>query len=241
MNLLVIETSGQPCGAALMADGQVVAERLVADPMQLLRNLTAEVVEMLAQRSLSLRDIDVFGVDQGPGTFTGLRIGVMTAKTWAHTLQKPLVGVCSLDALAHAHGRGGEPVLTVVRSRFGTAYARVYAGSEIVAPADGGIACGDMAGIARLTAAAGISAVRVVGDALSRHAVELATELASAGVAATMGPGAAPSPAQLATLAAARADRGEFTDAMAAVPTYVAPPPAKPNLRTGSFAAGTGG
>jgi tRNA threonylcarbamoyladenosine biosynthesis protein TsaB len=241
MNLLAIETSGHECGAALMADGQMVAERRVADPMQLLRNLTSEVIEMLAQQSLTLGDVDIFAVDLGPGTFTGLRIGVMAAKTWAHTLRRPLVGVCSLDVLAHANGPGNDRLLTVVRSRFGTAYARVYTGGQVVAPADGGIACADMAGIARMVAEAGVGTIHAVGDALARHAAELATELGSVGVAATMGWGVAPSPTQLAALAAVRAARGEFTDAMAAVPLYVAPPPARPNLRIGSSAADIGG
>lgn len=241
MNLLAIETSGHECGVALLADGQVVAERRVADPMQLLRNLTAEVVDLLAEGSISLRDIDVFAVDLGPGTFTGLRIGVMTAKAWAHILRKPLVGVCSLDVLAHAHGSKDAATLTVVRSRFGTAYARIYSAGAVVAPADHGIACADMAGVARLAADAGISAVRVVGDALARHTAELEAELAALGVAATMGWSAAPSPVDLAALASVRAAHGDFADALAASPLYVAPPPARPNLRTGSSVAGTGG
>jgi tRNA threonylcarbamoyladenosine biosynthesis protein TsaB len=75
---------------------------------------------------MALRDIDAFAVSIGPGSFTSLRIGIATAKAFAHALRKPLTGVPTLDALAEGlHGTPGLicPVLT---ARAQEVYASFY-------------------------------------------------------------------------------------------------------------------
>jgi tRNA threonylcarbamoyladenosine biosynthesis protein TsaB len=91
----------------------------------------------LAQRALdavgaTFDDVTRIGVGVGPGTFTGLRIGVATARALAQSTGAPLAAVSTLDALAEAAG-GERPVLAVLDARRGEAFAAAYVGSERVA------------------------------------------------------------------------------------------------------------
>lgn len=65
--------------------------------------LTPMVAEVMSDGGVSIDDIDRFAVDVGPGRFTGLRVGITTARTLALATERPLVGVTSLEALAAAH------------------------------------------------------------------------------------------------------------------------------------------
>ena len=72
------------------------------------------------------RDVELIAVSQGPGSFTGLRVGLTCAKTMAMLLDKPLVGVCSLDAMAENAPADALNILTVVDARRGQVYAARY-------------------------------------------------------------------------------------------------------------------
>ncbi|MGH2912448.1 MAG: tRNA (adenosine(37)-N6)-threonylcarbamoyltransferase complex dimerization subunit type 1 TsaB [Solirubrobacteraceae bacterium] len=105
---------------------------------------------LLADAELAWGDIERIAVGVGPGTFTGLRIGVATARGLAQSLGVGLVGVSSLRALAHASafidsdvlgddgawGKGGARVLSVIDARRGEVFAAAYQGEiELIAPA----------------------------------------------------------------------------------------------------------
>src|SRR5262249_35815964 len=108
MLILAVETTADLCSLAIR-DGQgTLVERAFRHRMHLLERLLPDVDELLADAGVALEEIEGFAVGIGPGSFTGVRIGVATVKTWADVLQKPVVGVLSLDAVAAEYAGAAE-------------------------------------------------------------------------------------------------------------------------------------
>jgi tRNA threonylcarbamoyl adenosine modification protein YeaZ len=98
--LMAIEATGAVCGVALVQDGALAGAVRLAHGMNLSGSLLHGAEWLLGRRGLSLAQVDAFAVDVGPGAFTGLKIGVMLAKSWAHALGKPLIAVSAFEACA---------------------------------------------------------------------------------------------------------------------------------------------
>lgn len=128
MTFLALDTSGTFCVLALAEDdGSVRAASVFQSKRSLSRRLLGEVDGLLTRNSLTLADMTAFAVGLGPGSFTGVRVGVTTAKTLAQVLEKPLVGVGTLDAYAAVLSGLESAVLPVLPSRRGEVYAAMYA------------------------------------------------------------------------------------------------------------------
>lgn len=98
---LSLDTSTLSCSLALVArDGSAVEEVVLGPPHRQSDVLPRAIEELLARHRVALSSLDGFVVGLGPGSFTGLRIGLATLKGLAWALEKPLVGVSSLAALA---------------------------------------------------------------------------------------------------------------------------------------------
>ena len=100
MKILSIDTSTATCTVGLVAGPDVVAESVDHSGRTHARHIMRMLDETLNQAAMSLEDVDGFGVITGPGTFTGLRIGISTVQGMAYALSKPVAGITSLDALA---------------------------------------------------------------------------------------------------------------------------------------------
>lgn len=98
--ILNIETTTTACSVALSKDGHCWIVRESSDKANHAERLTLFIEEIFEQAQLSIKDIDAVAVSKGPGSYTGLRIGMSTAKGICYTLDKPLIAVDTLQALA---------------------------------------------------------------------------------------------------------------------------------------------
>lgn len=129
MRLLALETTGDVCSISAVQDGKPVVALTFAHEMQLSTRLIPFIDHVLRTAGWGMAEIDAFAVGLGPGSFTGTRVGVMTAKTFAQVHAKPIVGVCSLDVLAAEYTFiPHQVVCAVIPARKGEVYACVYEG-----------------------------------------------------------------------------------------------------------------
>jgi tRNA threonylcarbamoyladenosine biosynthesis protein TsaB len=124
--LLAIDTATQFASVALYDADAVWAEHTWHSADSHTVELMPVLDRMLAQQRLSPRDLTGIVVSLGPGSFTGLRVGVSVAKGLAFAASIPLVGVPTLDALAYAHASRGLPLWAVVRAGRGRICAGFY-------------------------------------------------------------------------------------------------------------------
>jgi tRNA threonylcarbamoyladenosine biosynthesis protein TsaB len=104
MIVLGIETSTAVCAAGLFIEGKPEIERSLIESHVHSEKLLTLVQEVVAEASLSLRDVHVVAISSGPGSFTGLRIGFSTAKGLCFALNRPLVTVPTFEAISLAVG-----------------------------------------------------------------------------------------------------------------------------------------
>lgn len=120
MLMLSIESSAKAASVALTRDGELIAQYTQCSGLTHSRTLLPMIEDMLKNTEIAAGDIDAIAVAQGPGSFTGIRIGVSTVKGLAWALDKPCIGVSTLEAMAwHGVSAGGLicPVMDARRSQ----------------------------------------------------------------------------------------------------------------------------
>lgn len=212
--------------AVVSADGVCLAARAKTAARHS-ANLLGLVDEALRQAGVSVGALRAIACGAGPGSFTGLRVGLAVAKGLALPTGVPLVLVSSLEALACDLAEGlAAPavVLPCIDAGKGQVYARVYDVTPGQTPrsrgeSDWAIAPSELAAVAEMAAAG--APLLVGGSGLDRYLETLRGALGSDRVRPEV---AGPSALAVARLAAQRLDRGEQDDIASAVPRYGRPP-----------------
>lgn len=110
---------------AVMDEARILGEYSLSQEMSHSERLVPMIDEMLAGLNLKIKDIDLYGVAIGPGSFTGLRIGVATVKAFAHMFDKPIIGVPTIEALAF-NLPYNEVVVPMIDARRNRVYTGIY-------------------------------------------------------------------------------------------------------------------
>lgn len=139
MRVLLIDTALSLCTAAVFDDVQCVAVRSESMVKGHQERLAGFVRDVVAESGAGFDALERIGVTTGPGSFTGLRVGLAFAQGFGAALDRPVVGVSTLDALAASVPSDGtvhEAVAALIDARRGQVYARFWRHGIAVGPAE---------------------------------------------------------------------------------------------------------
>ena len=127
MRILSLSTAEQGCSLAVFENKALVCEEYWADKQTHSKRVLAMVENLLACRAgWGVSEIDGFIAAKGPGSFTGLRIGISVIKGLAYAVSKPDAGVSSLDGIAYRFSAASVPVCVMMDARRNEVYCAVY-------------------------------------------------------------------------------------------------------------------
>ncbi len=241
MLVLGISTATAQVGCAIGGHEGILASFQSSKGRRHAETLAPAIEFLTAQAHVPLREISAVAVDVGPGLFTGLRVGISTAKALASTLRVPMVGVTSLDLLAFPVRWSDRRIVSVVDARRGEVffsfYRQVPGGVQRLSPHRVGSPaelCSEIEAVGGEVLAVGDGAIRYRDDLAELTRVEVGD-----------GSLAFPSPGSLVELAHARALREDFVQPWELEPVYLRKADAEINWqvreRPGEGAGGRGG
>jgi tRNA threonylcarbamoyladenosine biosynthesis protein TsaB len=221
--ILGIESATAQVGCAVGGHEGVLASAHSARSRRHAESLTPSIEFVCSQARIELADVGAIAVDVGPGLFTGLRVGVATAKALAQALRVPVIPISSLDLLAYPARFTDRVIAAVIDARRGELFSALYrsvpGGVQRITEPQVGTPDGLRAELQALG-----EDVLVVGDGALRYADDLSdvvkVEVCTHGLAH-------PSARDLVLLAHARALREEWVQPWQVAPTYLRKPDAE--------------
>lgn len=224
MLLLAVDTATRAGSLAVLRDGQLAGEISTASDETYSSRLFRQCSFLLQELHLEIQNFDFFAVNAGPGSFTGLRVGLTAVKAWAEVFSKPIIAVRGLEAVAAQASNSSEDgfIAPLLDAHRGQIYAALYQfqGSRLAA-VDADQVCTADEFLTRIAGRAETAPVRFVSpspeilhsildDWITKRGLPWSTRKAS--------PVLAPI---IARLAAERATRGDVTDSLRLDANYV--------------------
>ena len=217
MIVLGIDTSGY-ANAVGVADGdQILADSVFLARTDSLEKIISNIDSVLKEAGLRLEDVQGFGVGLGPGSWTGIKVGVTVAKILAYSTGKPVCGVPTLEVLAYsARNNRGQICPIIYAGTKDTVYAAFYRSQNGAVSRVGDYYVGDLPGLSKMVKE---STVIVASEAESyRQLISQSIGSADIDIEAVEG---VPRGAMVALLAAVRLERGESDDVLSLEPLYL--------------------
>jgi tRNA threonylcarbamoyladenosine biosynthesis protein TsaB len=237
--ILALATSGPHAAVGVRLDDGTLEVMRLGDGAERGRGVAPAVDALLSKRGLAPSALTGVAVDLGPGSFTGVRVGVATAKALAMALSIPVVGVVSLEALVVAAGPAGAVVLALRDARAGEAYFGLWKPVEEAPPPGAPLAAplhrlmkptrGRAVDVLAALSERGIERVLAVGEDAERLAVTLPLQGCLAGVRT---PDAGPE--AVLSVALPRFAAGTFDDPDTLAPRYLQPSTPERRLEEGA-------
>jgi tRNA threonylcarbamoyladenosine biosynthesis protein TsaB len=214
MIVLGLDTSAYVNAVGLCDGRRVLADATFPAKTDSLEQIVDNIDSVLKGAGLTLDKVQGIGVGLGPGSWTGIRVGVTVGKMLAFSTGKPVSGVPTLEALAYTVRDQARPVCAVISVGAGDAvYAGFYRVGDDKITRDGDYYIGDIKGLAALIKEPCV----LVGECAPSHTAAIARESGMDIKGIEAGPGGA----AVACLAAQRLMRGESDDALSLTPLYL--------------------
>ena len=125
MKILCIDTSSKLCSVAILEDKELIKKIELNNGLTHSESLMPNIKNVFEDTKLTINDIDLIVCDIGPGSFTGIRIGIATAKAFSDSLNIPTIGINSLECLAHNIKKSGI-ICSIIDCKNNNCYFALY-------------------------------------------------------------------------------------------------------------------